>query len=145
LQMLVLEHAVPSGVSHLGLASGALVPMARSASGRAYLWAQKPAVQAELFDALKDSSAESTQRFMPGIYAAFQELEERGFCFMASPVTRQSNSVAVPLFERGVPAYALAAMSVGDQNRGEVQLEKIGGRLVQAALEISRDLERYQG
>ncbi|WP_442593500.1 IclR family transcriptional regulator [Parapusillimonas sp. JC17] len=142
LQMLVLEHAVPSGLSHLGLATGALAPIARSASGRAYLWAQKPALQAELFEALKDVSAEGTHKYMPGIYAAFQELEERGFCFMASPVTRQSNSVATPLYDRGAPTYVLAAMSLGGDDRERELIDEIGPRLLQVSAEISRDLER---
>ncbi|MBB5214545.1 IclR family transcriptional regulator [Parapusillimonas granuli] len=142
LQMLVLEHAVPSGLSHLGLATGALVPMARSASGRAFLWAQKPGLQAELFEALKDAGAEGAHRFMPGVYAAFQELEERGFCFMASPVTRQTSSVATPLYDRGAPAYSLAAMSLGGSDRERELIEEIGPRLLQVSAEISRDLER---
>jgi DNA-binding IclR family transcriptional regulator len=142
LQMLVLEHAVPSGLSHLGLATGALVPIARSASGRAYLWAQKPGLQAELFDALKDVGAEATHRFMPGVYAAFQELEERGFCFMASPVTRQSNSIATPVYDRGQPTYALAAMSLGGDDQEHGLIDEIGPRLLQVSAEISRDLER---
>lgn len=143
LQMLVLEHAVPSGLSHLGLATGALVPIARSASGRAYLWAQKPSLQAELFEALKDVGAEGTHRFMPGIYAAFQELEEHGFCFMASPVTRQSNSVATPLYDRGAPTYALAAMSLGGDDRERELIDEIGPLLAQVSADITRDLERF--
>lgn len=141
LQMLVLEHAVPSGFRHLGLATGALVPIARSASGRAYLWAQKPALQAELFEVLKDVGTEGAHRFMPGVYAAFQELEGRGFCFMASPVTRQSNSIATPLYDRDVPSYALAAMSVGGNDTERALIEEIGPRLLQLSAEISRDLE----
>ncbi len=162
LQMLVLEHAVPKGQSHLGLATGALVPIAGSASGRAYLWAQKPALQAQLIEALKESGVEKLQRFMPGVYAAFQELEERGFCFMSSPVTRQSNSIATPLHERGVPLYALAAMSVapgrpGGGGQGErggsstpangedaerLLTQEVGPRLLQLSEQISRDVDR---
>lgn len=142
LKMLVLEHAVPSGLSHLGLATGALAPVAQSASGRAYLWAQEPALQAELFEALKDVGEEGTHRFMPGIYAAFQELEERGFCFMASPVTRQSNSIATPLYVRGTPTYTLAAMSMGGSDAEDTLINDIGPRILQLAGQISHRLER---
>lgn len=142
LQMLVIEHAVPSGLSHLGLAAGALAPIARSASGRAYLWAQKPALQAELFDALKDIGAEGTHRFMPGVYAAFQELEERGFCYMASPVTRHSHSIATPLYDRAEPTYALAAMSLGEDDSEQGLIDEIGPHLLRLSTEISHELER---
>lgn len=142
LQMLVLEHAVPAGLNHLGLATGALVPIAGSASGRAYLWAQKPGLQAELIEALKEAGTEGTHRFMPGVYAAFQELEERGYCFMASPVTRQSNAIAAPLYDRDVPAYVLAAMSVGGSDAERKLTEEIGPCLLQLSAQISRDLER---
>lgn len=143
LQMLVLEHAVPSGLNHLGLASGALVPIARSASGRAYLWAQNVSVQAELFEALKEVDSEGSRRFMSGIYSAFQELEERGFCLMVSPVTRLSTSIATPLYERDEPLYVLAAMSVVDDDAEHRLIEEIGPRLFQLSSQISRDMERF--
>ncbi|MDB5841275.1 MAG: IclR family transcriptional regulator [Herminiimonas sp.] len=142
LQMLVLEHCVPVGQESLGLGSGALVPIACSASGRAYLWAQKPALQAELIDALKHAGHEGAYRFMPGVYAAFQELEETGFCFLASPVTRHSSSIAVPLHEGGAPDHVLAAMSVGASDAQRKLREEVGPRLLQLSAQISRDLDR---
>lgn len=142
LHMLVIEHAVPTGLAHLGLETGALASIARSASGRAYLWAQKPALQAELFEALKDVNAEGSHRIMPGIYAAFQELEERGFCFMAAPVTRVSNSVATPLYVWDEPGYTLAAMSVDASVSQQAMVYEVGPRLLQLSSQISQGVER---
>ncbi|MDB5772719.1 MAG: IclR family transcriptional regulator [Burkholderia sp.] len=141
-QMLVLEYCVPGGQDTLGLGAGALVPIASSASGRAYLWAQKPALQAELIDGLKQAGQEGAHRFMPGVYAAFQELEETGFCYLASPVTRHSNSIAAPLYDKGSPDYVLAAMAVGASDAERKLREEVGPQLLQVSAQISRELER---
>jgi len=144
-QMLVLEHQVPAGQEMFGLSSGALVTVAGSASGRAYLWAQKPAVQAEMIEALKRNSRDGGYRFMPGVYAAFQELEEHGFCFMSSPVGRRSHSIATPLYDRGAPDFVLAAMSTGASDDERKLREEVGPRLLQLAEQIARELERQTG
>ncbi|OVZ59425.1 hypothetical protein CDO44_12520 [Pigmentiphaga sp. NML080357] len=141
LHMLVLEHLVPDEQPTLGLQTGARLPMAASASGRAYLWAQKPVFQAELIQLLKQSGQESVYRFMPGVYAAFQELEQNGWCFLASPVTRQSNSIATPIPSPTTVDHVLAAMSVGGVDEERRLREDIGPELLAAAAEIGRELE----
>ena len=80
LEMLVLEHC-RSGAAH-GSApvAGALLPMEVTAIGRAFLWAQSPPLQGELIARIRIESSDKGARSIPGIYRAFQEIEERGFC-----------------------------------------------------------------
>ncbi|WP_153949622.1 helix-turn-helix domain-containing protein [Cupriavidus sp. U2] len=145
LHMLVLEHCTPPGQEESTLGTGARLPIAPSASGRAYLWAQKPAQQAELIELLKAANQESVYRFMPGVYAAFQELEEQGWCFVPSPITHESNSIAAPVHLRGSSEFVVAAMSVGTADSEQNLREVVGPQLLRVCAQIGRSLDGTLG
>lgn len=143
LQMLVLEHCVPAGQQTFRLQTGTQIPIPYSASGRAYLWAQKPTTQAELINALKDTAADKSHRFMQGIYSAYQELEENGWCFVASPVTEQTNSVATPVLDGSDGCrYVLAAMSTHNRVLQETLRNEVAPRLIDLAMRVSQEIQR---
>lgn len=105
--MVVVEHAGPLG--HLGLDTGARLPLAASASGRAYLWAQPAAARAALLEMLKEQDSDASFRVLSNVYAAFQELAERGWCYVPAAVSDQAGSIAAPVVAFGQADYVLAA------------------------------------
>lgn len=126
LHMLVVEHVVPSGQVRMGLDTGARLPMVNSASGRAYLWAQPEPARSKLLKLVKEDASQATFR-QAALEAAFQELEKRGWCFLASPVSSQTNSISTPVLPGSTADYVLTAMAVGTDMehdlRGEVAPE----------------------
>jgi len=142
LHMLVIEHCVPPGKLRLGLDSGARLPMVNSASGRAYLWAQAPAVRSKLLESLKDKEDDGSFKLMSSVYAALQELEEKGWCFLASPVTSQTCSIATPIRLGDGADFALAAMAVGPAKVEQKLREVVAPELLGIAGLISQELGR---
>lgn len=140
LHMLVVEHCVPPGQLRLGLDTGTRLPLASSASGRAYLWAQPPAERAQLVEALKGSEGDGSFKLLSSVYTALQELEEKGWCFLSSPVTSQTCSIATPIRTRGRADFALAAMAVGPAKTAHRLRELVAPELLQVARLLSDDL-----
>lgn len=141
LHMLLLEHCVPQGQMRWGLDTGARLPIATSASGRAYLWGQKPAVQAKIIDQLKATDPDLSARLMSNVYKGLQEMEENGWCFLAAPVTSQTSSIATVVRVHGEANFTLAAMAVGSASVERRLKEEIAPQLLTTAGEIARELE----
>jgi len=137
--MLVLEHVVPAGQVRLGLDTGARLPLASSASGRAYLWAQPPATRTSLLERIKEQDSDGSFRLLSGVYAAFEELAERGWCFLAAPVTSQTASIATPIDVFGQTDYVLTAMAVGADAQRKLR-SKVAPELLAQASAIAHDL-----
>lgn len=137
--MLVVEHVVPPGQVRLGLDTGARFPLASSASGRAYLWAQPPAVRDKLLERIKEQDGDGSFRLLSSVYAAFEELAERGWCFVASPVTSQTSSIATPIEASGLTEYVLTAMAVGRDSQRKLRT-KVAPELLGLAGVIAQDL-----
>lgn len=141
LHMLLLEHCVPQGQMRWGLDTGARLPIATSASGRAYLWGQKPAVQAKIIEQLKASDPDLSARLMANVYKGLQEMEENGWCFLASPVTSQTSSIATVVRSHGEANFSLAAMAVGSTGVEKRLREEVAPQLLTTATAIARELE----
>ncbi|WP_224028037.1 IclR family transcriptional regulator [Paraburkholderia caribensis] len=74
---------------------GGKVPIATSAMGRAWLWAQQPQVQAELIQRIRtEADSDLGKTAMPSVYRAFHDLEVHGYCVDTSD---DYLSVATPL------------------------------------------------
>ncbi|MCA0325343.1 MAG: helix-turn-helix domain-containing protein [Proteobacteria bacterium] len=141
LDMLVVEHCVPPGKLPLGLMTGTRLPMSASASGRAYLWAQAPAMRSRLMEHLKDEDDDASFKLMSGLYAAFQELEEQGWCFLSSPVTSQTSSIATPIRFHGGAQFSLAVMAVGPAPIEQKLREDVAPELLATAGQIAQACE----
>lgn len=134
LHMLVVEHCVPEGKVRLGLTTGARFSIATSASGRAYLWRQAPEQRTRLMKQLETDTSPGAYRKLSDVYAAFEELNEHGWCYVNAPLANQSASVATPLHEH--PEYALAAMAMGTEVSETTLLESIAPALLHVARQI---------
>lgn len=140
LRMLVVEHCVPSRKIRLGLSTGTRFPITTSASGRAYLWAQPPAIRAKLLELLEDAEQDSSFKLLASVYAAFQELDENGWCFLASPVTSQTNSIATPIRSGDESDFVLAAMAVGGGDSELKLRDVVAPELLTLASQVSEEL-----
>ena len=143
-QMLVVEHCVPQGRMRLGLDTGTRIPLVASASGRAYLWAQPPAMRTGLIERLKEGlDDESSFKMMTSVYTALQEQEQQGWCFMSSPVATQSSSIATPILGDEGAEFALAALAVGPVEVEEKKLrEAVAPELLRVAGAVAEALKR---
>ncbi len=141
LHMLVVEHCVPEGKVRLGLSTGTRLPITTSASGRAYLWAQSPALRAKLIESLGEAEKDSSFRMMSSVYGALQELDERGWCFLASTVTSQTSSIATPICRGDESHFVLAAMAVGGDDMEQHLREVVAPELLVIAGQIAQELQ----
>lgn len=131
LNMLVVEHCVPAGRVQLGLTTGARFPMTVSASGRAYLWGQPQEQRDELLRMIEADAPLGAARALNDVYAAFQELEETGWCYLAAPVATHTASIATPV--KAGSKFALAAMAVSS----EITEAVLRGQVAPALLAIA--------
>lgn len=138
LQMLVIENRLPRNKALLGLGMGARFPIATSASGRAYLWAQTEDVRKRLLAALQAQEQEPSLKRISAIFAAFQELEEQGWCFLSAPVSSQTSSIATPI-RCGGETFVLAAMTLGDTGMDDALRRDVAPELMAAASAIAID------
>jgi DNA-binding IclR family transcriptional regulator len=141
LQMLRLVHCTGESAGIFGVGAGALLPIASTAMGRAYLWALPSREQAKLIEQIRMQGGESSISAVSGIYGAFQELEERGYCFAITELVKNACAVAAPLIlDERAPVLALGAM-VSGVKQGELLLQKnVGPELLAAAEQIKSGL-----
>lgn len=134
LHMLVTEHCMPAGKVPLGLTSGARFPIAASASGRAYLWAQRTELRRQLLEQIEQDTAAGAFRKLADVYAAFETLKENGWCAVTAPVANQSTSIATSVIAD--TSYTLAAMAVGPAITDSQLFEQVAPELLTIAGKI---------
>jgi DNA-binding IclR family transcriptional regulator len=81
----------------LRLTAGSALPMARTAIGKAYLWALPSAERRDLLARLRKASEERWSDIMDGIERAFDDLDRDGFCIAMAEFQRDTFGIAVPL------------------------------------------------
>lgn len=145
LEMMVLEYC-SAGTEAAQYSAGSLLPLAHSAAGRAWLWSQKPTVQGEYIERLRATEQEDALDAIPGIYRAFQDLSERGYCISLGEGLQDKHAVATPLLDpTGKEALVLAAMTTGQRLREPSVRESVGMALVACAARIRSELARVEG
>lgn len=122
---------------------GYLVPLAQTAVGRAWLWGQKPTVQGEYIERIRAHADPDAINAVAGIYRAFQDLAERGYCVSLGEWLRDRHAMATPLVIGGGSEVLALAAAAGDQGFNDAALrEAVGGALVDAAARIRNELPR---
>jgi DNA-binding IclR family transcriptional regulator len=81
----------------LRLSAGSVLPMARTAIGKAYLWALPTAERRDLLARLRKESEERWSDVVEGIERAFDDLDRDGFCIAIAEFQRNTFGIAVPL------------------------------------------------
>lgn len=144
LEMLILERC-GAGSALPDAEAGSLVPLAQTALGRAWQWAQRPVVQGELIESFRAQSDPAGRNAIPGIYRAFQDLAEHGYCLALGEWVEERQAVATPLILRGGrDVYALSAITTDSLNRETFLRQIAAPALIDAAVRIRTELTRVE-
>lgn len=124
---------------------GSLVPLAQTAVGRAWLWAQKPAIQGEYIERIRAESDSNALNAIPGIYRAFQDLAERGYCLSLGEWLQDRHAIATPLIAgAGREVFALAAMAADQRLKESFFRDTVASALLDAAARIKNEMPRTE-
>jgi DNA-binding IclR family transcriptional regulator len=136
LDMLCLEHCASRNAARFPVTVGMSLPLTATALGRAWLWAQPGSLQGELIQRTKAEGGEQGMRTIPGLYRAFQEMEEHGYCLSSGEWLRDVNAVGTAVILNNGATYALSCRVVGLGSKKEFSLDEIGPALLEAAAKI---------
>ena len=124
---------------------GSLVPLAQTAAGRAWLWAQKPAIQGEYIERIRAEADANALNAIPGIYRAFQDLAERGYCLSLGEWLQDRHAIATPLIPgAGREVLVLAAMATDQRLKETFFRDTVAVALVDAAARIKSEMPRAE-
>lgn len=142
MQMMIVEYC-GTRAEAVEFRVGSLVPLAQTAVGRAWLWAQKPAIQGEYIERIRAEADADTLNSIPGIYRAFQELAERGYCVSLGEWLQDRHAIATPLVPGGGrEVLALAAMTTDQRLKETFFRDTVAAALVDAAARIKNEMPR---
>jgi DNA-binding IclR family transcriptional regulator len=144
MEMMIVEHC-GSHVEAAEFRVGSLVPLAQTAAGRAWLWAQKPAIQGEYIERIRAEADADAMNAIPGIYRAFQELAERGYCLSLGEWLQERHAIATPLIAgAGREVLALSAMAADQRLKETFFRDTVAAALVHAAASIKNEMPRTE-
>lgn len=108
-ELLVLAHMSGLAAQPWLLGAGGRLPVAETAVGRAWLWAQPPAVQSEYVALLRESVAGARAKLkVAAVWQAFHDIEEGGTCRSSVPESAGAEMLAAPLVLRDGSTAAVA-------------------------------------
>jgi DNA-binding IclR family transcriptional regulator len=81
----------------LRLTAGSMLPMSRTAVGKAYLWTLPPAMRRQRLAEIKQQEGPRAGPIMDGIHAAFDDLDRNGYCIAIAEFQKNTFGIAVPL------------------------------------------------
>lgn len=144
MEMMVLEYcSVRSETAEFSV--GSLVPLAQTAVGRAWLWVQKPAIQGEYIERIRAEADASALNAIPGIYRAFQDLAERGYCVSLGEWLQDRHAIAAPLITGGGrEVFALAATANDQRLKESFFRDTAASALLDAAARIKNEVPRSE-
>lgn len=120
---------------------GSLVPIAQTAAGRAWLFAQRPAVQGDFIERLRMEADERGVNAIPAIYRSFQDLAERGYCYSAGDRMGNRHSIATPLILSDTrKVFALAALASKPYSKEAFLQDTVAPALMDAAVRIKTEM-----
>jgi len=142
LDMIYVQYCNGRTIATLRLGVGRAVPMALSAIGRAYVWAQPPeARQRLLFGIWKRSGAHGPQ-VVAKMERAFHDLDAHGYCVAAGEYQRDTFAISVPLSMGDPPvAMGLNCSAVGPLTDRSRIRDELAPALVKTARTLARELE----
>jgi len=133
------------GARSADIGAGNLVPLAQTALGRAWLWAQRPAIQGEVIERIRAEGDGNAPNAIPGIYRAFQDLAERGYCLSLGDWRQDRHAIATPLIlGGGSEVFALSAAAADPRLNDAGFREKAAAALMDAAQRIKNEVPRAE-
>lgn len=138
--MLVLEHAASTMAPDIRVRSGSLLPMASTALGRAFLWAQTPERRADYLGNPELADRIGEPRLRKDIELAFAELDRSRFCIAFGSWRRDTLAIGTPIVMHRDEVLALACGNLSRAANARALAEKSGPALVRLATEIKNGL-----
>jgi len=141
LEMLYVGYRISRRIATLRLGIGSLLPMGRTAIGRAYLWGLPAAQREAQIALLKRAAGSDAQDLARGIQEAFAELENTGTCFAVGGYGYQRDAFGISLPVRVGQQRVLMALSCGSVEAGS-RLEAARARVAPVLRKAGPELER---
>ena len=144
MEMMIVEYcSARTEAAEFG--AGSLIPLAQTAAGRAWLWAQRPVIQGEYIERIRNEADERELSAIPGIYRSFQDLAERGYCFSHGEWMRDWHAIATPLIlAGGRDVLALAAMATKPWSQETSFRDTVATALMDATVRIKSEMPRTE-
>jgi DNA-binding IclR family transcriptional regulator len=140
--MLYVDTCEGSGLVGLRLFAGSRVPMATSATGRAYLAALPEKERAALMEGIAADFGAEWPTIRRGIEKAVRDVQRHGFCLSLGEWHKDIHSVAVPLIEPvSDVVYAISLGGPAYQLRESDMMEEHGPNLLAMRDEILKKLQ----
>lgn len=137
--MLVLEHAASATAPDIRVRPGSLLPMASTALGRAYLWAQTPERRTDHLAQIEADGGSGEPRLRDTLKQAFAELDRSGFCTAFGSWRRDTSAIGTSIVMLS-DVLALACGNLGRAANARVLEEKVGPHLLRVATDIKNGL-----
>lgn len=143
-EMMILEYcSVRAEAAQFSV--GSLMPLEQTAVGRAWLWAQKPAIQGEYIERIRAEADANALSAIPGIYRAFQDLAQQGYCLSLGEWLRDRHAIATPLITGGGrDVFALAATATDQRSNETFFRDTVASALLDAAARIKNEMPRTE-
>ncbi|MBA2965519.1 MULTISPECIES: IclR family transcriptional regulator [Ramlibacter] len=132
--MLVLAHRAAPGAPAWSVGAGLRLPIADTAVGHAWLWAQPATVQSAWMAHLREAGSGGAAE----VWKAFHTIEASGTCESVRPERRQSLLLAAPVVWRD-GATAVLACACGADAEAAAQLRPEVSRALVEAAAVLRD------
>ncbi|OZA00203.1 MAG: hypothetical protein B7X99_05070 [Rhizobiales bacterium 17-65-6] len=141
--MLYLHYCSGPETVAMQLRVGALVPIAQSAMGRAYMWALAPERREAHFDAIRAAAGSSADEIIDALRQSIAQVDERGFSISFGDWRSEIYAVGAPLWlDRGETILALnCGTRRRDLDKGKFE-DQLGPELITVSNEIGRRMEQ---
>jgi DNA-binding IclR family transcriptional regulator len=121
----------------LRLSAGSMLPISRTAVGKAYLWALPPAIRRERLAQIKQQEGPRAGAILDGIHAAFEDLDRDGYCIAIAELQKNTFGIAVPLvLDDGQTIMSLGGGSAKLEVKETVLRRVIAPDLVRTAAQV---------
>lgn len=123
---------------------GLTVPVTATALGRAWLWAQPAVVQGDVIQRTKVERGEVGVNTIPGVYRAFQEMEEFGYCYSSGEWMKHVSAIGTVIVLKDGTSYGLCC-DLPEPGIDETFLRTdLGPAFLKVALQIKSDAEQIK-
>lgn len=141
LSMVVIERVALPGSRTYCVSVGSRIPVAATATGRAYLCALTQADRDYLLALLGERAPEHLARMREGLERAQEDYERHGFCLSVGEWDSTVTAVAVPIFTPGREVEAVMAGGIPTRFMNEKRLRGLAGpAFVDAAARLSETM-----
>lgn len=137
LDMLYIAHRTSARIGTLRLGVGSLLPMGRTAIGRAWLWALPEAEQRRYTTSILKAAGAQASEMKRRIEAAFDDLRDTGVCIAVGEYQHNAYGIALPI--RVGRVGVLMALSCGGVEL-DADPEKIRHRITPALKDAALEL-----